>query len=94
MICHVGPIRLPTKESDPTHVDSSFYQKQQEYLTRRQVNQRWTWSTVRPHFVCAIATDSPSNLVAVLGMFATILHELGEDLANQKSVAPPLLIAL
>lgn len=77
---HVGPIKLPAKETDPPHVDSSFYQKQQDYLTRLQVNQRWTWSTVRPHFICAVATDSPSNLVAVLGTFAALLHELGEEL--------------
>ena len=77
---HVGPIKLPAKETDPPHADSSFYQKQQDYLTQRQVNQRWTWSTVRPHFICAVATDSPSNLVAVLGTFAAILHELGEEL--------------
>lgn len=77
---HVGPIKLPAKESDPPHADSSFYQKQQDHLIKRQIGQRWTWSSVRPHFICGVATDSPSNLVGVLGTFAAILRELGDDL--------------
>jgi len=77
---HVGPIKLPAKESDPPHADSSFYQKQLDHLMDRQAGQRWTWSSVRPHFICGVATDSPSNLVGVLGAFAAILRELGDDL--------------
>lgn len=77
---HVGAIKLPAKESDPPHADSSFYLRQQDLLTRRQAGRAWGWSTVRPHFICAVATDSPSNLVAVLGTFAAILRELGQEL--------------
>lgn len=77
---HIGPIKVPAKETDPAHIDSSFYEKQLHCLTQRQAGQPWTWSTVRPHFICGVATDSPSNLVAVLGTFAAILHELGEEL--------------
>jgi nucleoside-diphosphate-sugar epimerase len=77
---HIGAIKLPAKESDPPHADSSFYLSQQDMLVKRQAGQQWSWSTVRPHFICAVATDSPSNLVAVLGTFAAILRELGQDL--------------
>lgn len=77
---HVGPIKLPAKESDPPHENSSFYRKQQEFLTKRQAGQNWTWSSVRPHYICGVATDSPSNLVSVLGTFAVILRELGDEL--------------
>ena len=35
---------------------------------------------MRPNFICAVTTDSPSNLVAVLGTFAAILGELGQEL--------------
>jgi len=77
---HVGAIKLPAKESDPPHADSSFYRNQQELLKRRQAGRGWNWSTVRPHFICAVMTDSPSNLVAVLGTFASILRELGQEL--------------
>jgi nucleoside-diphosphate-sugar epimerase len=77
---HVGPIKLPAKESDPPHADSSFYRNQQDLLTRRQAGRGWSWSTVRPNFICAETTDSPSNLVAMLGTFATILRELGQEL--------------
>ena len=77
---HVGPIKLPAKEFDPPHADSSFYRNQQDLLTRRQAGRGWSWSTVRPNFICAETTDSPSNLVAMLGTFATILRELGQQL--------------
>lgn len=77
---HVGPIKLPAVETDPPHVDSSFYQTQQDILARKQSGRAWSWSTVRPHFICAVARNSPSNLVAVLGTFASILRELGQDL--------------
>src|SRR5882757_9027075 len=77
---HVGAIKLPAKETDPPHADSSFYLAQQDLLIRRQAGQAWGWSTVRPHFICAVSTDSPSNLVAVLGTFAAILRELGQEL--------------
>ena len=77
---HVGAIKLPAKETDPPHADSSFYLSQQDMLVKRQAGQGWSWSTVRPHFICAVATDSPSNLVGVLGTFAAILRELGQEL--------------
>lgn len=77
---HVGPIRLPAKETDPPHADSSFYQRQQELLARRQAGVAWSWTTIRPHFICAVATDSPSNLVGVLGMLAAILRAEGDEL--------------
>ncbi|QRG06310.1 SDR family oxidoreductase [Xanthobacter dioxanivorans] len=77
---HVGPVGLPARESDPAHADSSFYRRQQEELMRRSVRAGWSWSTIRPHFLCAFATGSPSNLVLMLGTYASVLRELGEDL--------------
>lgn len=77
---HVGPVRIPAREDDPAHADSSFYLRQQEDLIRRCARSGWTWSTIRPHFLCAFATGSPSNLVLMLGTFASLLKEMGDDL--------------
>jgi nucleoside-diphosphate-sugar epimerase len=77
---HVGAFKLPAKESDPAHVDSSFYKRQHDALIAHRAGRAWTWSTIRPHFICAVAADSPSNLGGVLGVFAAILRELGETL--------------
>lgn len=77
---HVGPIRIPARETDPAHTDSSFYLRQQEDLIRRCDSAGWSWSTIRPHFLCAFATGSPSNLVLLLGTFASVLREIGDEL--------------
>lgn len=77
---HVGPITLPARENDPPHADSSFYERQLNILAARGTAAGWSWTTVRPHFICAVTTESPSNLVGVLGAFAAILKAKGEDL--------------
>ena len=77
---HVGPIRIPARESDPPHADSSFYERQQDMLAERGAASGWSWTTIRPHFICTVTTDSPSNLMGVLGTFAALLKARGEDL--------------
>ena len=40
----------------------------------------WTWSTLRPHFICGTAIGSPSNPISTIGAYAAILREVGEPL--------------
>lgn len=77
---HVGPIRIPARETDPPHADSSFYERQQDMLSSRGAASGWSWTTIRPHFICSVTTQSPSNLVGVLGTFAAVLRARGDDL--------------
>jgi nucleoside-diphosphate-sugar epimerase len=74
---HLGPYRVPAKESHPRLVQALYYYGQHDYLAQKQRGRRWTWSTLRPHFVNGVAVGSPSNLMSALGAYAAVLNELG-----------------
>jgi nucleoside-diphosphate-sugar epimerase len=74
---HLGPFKTPAKESHPRPVQALYYYGQHDYLARKQQGRRWTWSTLRPHFIDGVAVGSPSNLVSAIGAYAAILKELG-----------------
>jgi nucleoside-diphosphate-sugar epimerase len=74
---HLGPFIVPAKESHPRPIQALYYYGQHDYLAQKQQGRRWTWSTLRPHFVNGVAVGSPSNLVSAIGAYAAILQELG-----------------
>jgi len=74
---HLGPFRTPAKESHPRPVQALYYYGQHDYLAQKQQGRRWTWSTLRPHFIDGVAVGSPSNLMSAIGAYAAILKELG-----------------
>jgi nucleoside-diphosphate-sugar epimerase len=85
---HVAPFRNPADERDPRPAGSpAFYYEQQALVEERQAGQAWSWSSVRPHFICGVATRSPSNLVSAIGAYAAIGRELGLPLAFPGSPA-------
>lgn len=77
---NVGPAPTPAHESAPPHPGASFYAQQRDFLRATSERLGWSWSTVRPHLICAVARNSPSNIVSVIGTFAAILKEMGEPL--------------
>ena len=77
---HLGPYRTPAKESHPRLAGPNFYYEQLDALIERAEAGRWTWSTLRPHFICGTAIGSPSNPISTIGAYAAILLELGEPL--------------
>lgn len=77
---HLGPFRTPARETDPRPDIQNFYYGQHDYLAAKQKGQRWTWSTIRPHFVNGVGVGSPSNLVGVIGAYAAIQRELDQPL--------------
>jgi len=77
---HLGPYRTPAKESHPRLPGPNFYYEQLDALVERANREGWTWSTLRPHFICGTAVGSPSNPVSTIGAYAAILKELGEPL--------------
>jgi nucleoside-diphosphate-sugar epimerase len=77
---NLGPYRTPAKENRPRLAGSNFYYEQLDALTKRADRMGWTWSTLRPHFICGAALGSPSNPVSTIGAYAAILRELGEPL--------------
>lgn len=74
---HLGPFPTPAREEDARHMPPNFYFNQQDLLIERQRGQKWSWSTVRPDFVCDFSPDRPRNIVSILGAYAAIAAELG-----------------
>lgn len=77
---NLGPYRTPVKESHPRLPGPNFYYEQLDALIARQKGQKWSWSTLRPHFICGVSVGSPSNPVSTIGAYAAILKELGRPL--------------
>lgn len=79
---HLGPFSTPAEERQPRlSANDTFYYEQQDLVERRRQGRGWSWSSVRPHFICGVATGSPSNLVSVIGSYAAVLRELGMPLS-------------
>jgi nucleoside-diphosphate-sugar epimerase len=74
---HLGPFVTPAREEQPAHLPPNFYFDQLACVTSRQPGSRWTWSAVRPAVVCGFALGYPHNIVAVIGVYATLLKALG-----------------
>lgn len=76
--CHLGPLKTPSKETDPRALPPNFYYDQEDYL--REASEaskgRWTWSGVRPNPVCGWAYGNPMNLVSAIGVYGAICKEL------------------
>jgi nucleoside-diphosphate-sugar epimerase len=74
---HLGPFLTPAREDDPRHFPPNFYYDQQDLLEQRQRGKDWSWSCLRPHTICGYAVGTPLNLIAVIGVYATLSRELG-----------------
>jgi nucleoside-diphosphate-sugar epimerase len=77
---NLGPYRTPAKESHPRLPGANFYYEQLDALIARATRYGWTWSTLRPHFICGTAIGSPSNPISTIGAYAAILREIGDPL--------------
>ncbi|MEZ5559853.1 MAG: SDR family oxidoreductase [Pseudomonadales bacterium] len=78
---HVAPMRLPGKERAPRHRHDNFYWTQEDLVRERAARGGWSFSVLRPQIVCGTALGSPMNMVMAIGVFASIMRELGEPLA-------------
>lgn len=58
---NLGPYCTPAKESHPRLPGINFYYEQLDALIARQAGAHWSWSTLRPHFICGVSVGSPSN---------------------------------
>jgi len=77
---NLGPYRTPAKENHPRLPGAHFYYEQLDALIARAERNGWTWSTLRPHFICGAAIGSPSNPISTIGTYAAILREMEEPL--------------
>ena len=74
---HVEPMRAPAKERWPRHRHENFYWLQEDDLKARQVDRNWVHTIWRPQVVLGQALGSPMNLIAALGVYASICREAG-----------------
>lgn len=76
---HLGPFKMPAKESDPRYMPPNFYYDQMDWLAeeRARTDGRWTWTVLRPQVVCGVAVGSPMNVIAGVGAYAAVCRELG-----------------
>lgn len=77
---HLGPFRMPARESDPRYMGPNFYYDQMDWLADRQRGKPWSWTILRPQIVCGIAIGSPLNIITAIGVFAAISREYGMPL--------------
>jgi nucleoside-diphosphate-sugar epimerase len=73
---HLGPFSTPAREDDPPHMPPEFNVDQQDFLERRQLGARWTWSAMRPSVVAGVGLGNPMNLALVIAVYASISKEL------------------
>lgn len=78
---YLGPFKTPAKESDPRIATPHFYYDQQDALIRLREGKAWSWSAARPHVICGLSLGNPLNLIAMIGVYATLLREMGKPLA-------------
>tara|TARA_Y100001960_G_C14655677_1_gene818211 strand:- start:481 stop:1326 length:846 start_codon:yes stop_codon:yes gene_type:complete len=78
---HLGPFKTPAKETDDRIANGFFYYDQHDSLIKRSEIQGWNWTVVRPHVVIGPAFRSPLNLIAVLGVYASLIKAMNQPLA-------------
>lgn len=79
---HLGPFKVPAKESDPRYMPPNFYYDQMDWLAeeRTRTGAGWRWTVLRPQVVCGLAIGSPMNVIAGVGAFAAVSREYGMPL--------------
>jgi nucleoside-diphosphate-sugar epimerase len=77
---HIGRYPTPAREDDPRHLPPNFYYDQQDLLSARSAQARWSWSASRPSYICDFAPSRARNLITVLGAYAAICRELNVPL--------------
>lgn len=74
---HLGAFRTPAKEDDPRTIAPNFYYDQQDDVAARQRGKAWSWSGLRPHFVCGVSEGYPHNILGCIAVYASICKALG-----------------
>lgn len=78
---HVNPVApLPCKERAPRVEHANFYFEQEDFLKDRQATRNFTFSILRPQIVLGVASGGAMNIVASLGVYASIMKALGRPL--------------
>ncbi len=74
---HLGPFTTPAKEDDPRLIAPNFYYDQQDDVAALQRGKAWSWSALRPHFVCGVSAGYPHNILGCIAVYASVCKALG-----------------
>jgi nucleoside-diphosphate-sugar epimerase len=77
---HLGRVPVPAKERWPRMSHHIFYWQQEDYLRNRSQRQDWTFSILRPQMILGDALCSPMSMIAALGVYASVMRDLGRPL--------------
>jgi nucleoside-diphosphate-sugar epimerase len=75
---HVEPMKAPAKERWPRHDHENFYWHQEDHLKARAADGGWRYTIWRPQVVFGHGLGSPMNLIAAVGVYASICRARGE----------------
>lgn len=77
---HLGRIPVPAKERWPRMSHEIFYWQQEDLLRERAAAGGWAINILRPQLILGRAVSSPMNIIAAIGVYASLLREAGEPL--------------
>jgi nucleoside-diphosphate-sugar epimerase len=78
---HLGRIPVPAKERWPRMSHEIFYWQQEDLLRARAAAGGWAINILRPQLILGRALCSPMNIIAAIGVYASLLREAGEALS-------------
>ena len=74
-------MRVPAREQDAIRDHANFYFDQQDLVAAHAAKLGYRWTILRPQIVLGNAVGSAMNPVATLGVYASLMRELGQPLA-------------
>ncbi|MBZ9603235.1 SDR family oxidoreductase [Phyllobacterium chamaecytisi] len=77
---HLGRVPVPAKERWPRMSHDIFYWQQEDYLRQHSAEKGWSFSILRPQLILGDALGSPMNICAALGVYASVMRDLGRPL--------------
>jgi len=78
---HLGRVPVPAKERWPRLPHDIFYGQQEDLLRQRAAEAAWSFNVLRPQLILGRALSSPMNVIAAIGVYATLMRDLGRPLA-------------
>ena len=77
---HLGNVPVPAKERWPRLDHKIFYWQQEDLLNERQKAEGWGLTILRPMRILGDALGSPMNIIAAMGVYASVMREQGRPL--------------
>lgn len=78
---HLGRVPVPAKERWPRMPHKIFYWQQEDLLRERAAAGGWAINILRPQLILGCALSSPMNIIAAIGVYASVQREAGEPLS-------------